>query len=312
MLLIIFSIVLFLIAIIALASWNKRTNTSQLKLLFAPVVFVVLVFGIFTKISANEVGIIFDDRYGVLDEVKYEGFQIKSVFEHITKISTTNKTAFIETTGQTEDSIYATFMITIIYRINPENAGKFFKKTGGSDISSDQLNSLVKQALQSATIKYSVYSILGEGLENTRNEFYNNLLQLLENEYFITLISVSFDDIDAGSTIEAIIQDKGEALQQIEIAQANQEKARVEAETILIEAQAQADAVEIAASAEAFKISAEKEAVADLFIYYKTQLPTLTESEIAKIVLNVLYYATWDGVLPDVVSDSSTVMVPLE
>lgn len=309
MALLITTIVLFLITMFAAVVYLSNRGRHKVFLVLPFFTFVLLVFGMFTKISANEVGIIYDDRSGVQDEVKYEGFQVKSIFEHITKISTTNKTAQTATTGQTEDAIYASFEITIIYRIDAENAGKFFKKTGASDISNDQLNSLVKQALQSSTIHYSIYDILGGELENTRNEFYENLATLLSDQYFISLVSVSFDDIDAGATIETIIQDKGEALQQIEIALAEQEKARVEAETILIQAQAQADAVEIAAAAEAVKIAAEKEAVADLFSYYQAQLPNLTDAEIAQIVLNVLYYSTWDGVLPDVISDGTGIIV---
>src|SRR5690554_6743534 len=78
-----------------IASKQPKSKFKPTVAIFSLVWLLLLVFGSFTKVSANEVGIIYDDRYGVLEEVKYEGFQTKSIFEHITQISTTNKTAFI-------------------------------------------------------------------------------------------------------------------------------------------------------------------------------------------------------------------------
>ena len=122
--------------------------------------FIILLFGSFCKVNANEVGIIYDDRYGVLETVKYEGFQRKSIFQHITTISTINRSSSLRTTGQTSDGQYATFELSLIYRIDKDNAGKFYKVTSSDDIPRDALNTIVKSSLQSSTIKYDIFDLL--------------------------------------------------------------------------------------------------------------------------------------------------------
>lgn len=284
---------------------------------FGALGMLLLLFGTFTKIRANEVGIIYDDRHGVLEEVKYEGFQSKSIFEHITKISTTNKTSQITVSGQTSDSAYADFIITVVYKIEAVNAGKFYKETANKDIATDQLTSMVKEALQSSTIKYDIYSILGDKLEVVRLDFTENLRNIMMERYSITLISTSFDDIDAGERIENIIKNKAEALQQIEIAEAEKQKAQVEQETELIKAETQAQAQKvkaeaeaevkkIAADAEAYKVETEKTAVTDMIdSLYNKYNQTLTYNECAEIVLQTIFYEKWDGKLPEVLTSDS-------
>ncbi len=319
MTLLIASIVLSIIAgiVIVILNWRKLNKKSFITFPLGAVCMLLLLFGSFTKINANEVGIIYHDRKGVLEEVKYEGFQMKSVFEHITKISTANKTAQLTVAGQTSDSAFADFVITIIYRIEAGNAGKFYKQTSNSDIALAQLSSLVKEALQSSTIKYDIYSILGDKLEEVRLDFTENLMNILFERYSITLVSSSFDDIDAGERIENIIKNKAEALQQIEIAEAEKQKAQVEAETekikaetaaniAKIEAEAEAEVKRIEADAEAYKVETEKTAITDMIdsIYVKYQ-SSLTYEQCAEIVLQTIFYEKWDGKLPEVLTSDS-------
>jgi regulator of protease activity HflC (stomatin/prohibitin superfamily) len=278
---------------------------------------LLLLFGSFTKINANEVGIIYDDRHGVLEEVKYEGFQTKSIFEHITKISTTNKTTQITVSGQTNDSAYADFIITVVYKIEAVNAGKFYKVTSSKDVATEQLTSMVKEALQSSTIQYDIYSILGDKLEEVRVDFTSNLSQIMMDRYSVTVISTSFDDIDAGERIENIIKNKAEALQQIEIAEAEKQKAQVEKETELIkaetqaqsqkiQAEAEAEVKKIAADAEAYKVETEKTAVTDMIDkLYEKYNSNLTYDECAQIVLQTIFYEKWNGELPEVLTSDN-------
>lgn len=319
MTLLIASILLSIVAgaIIVALSFRKLGKKSFVTFPLGFVFMLLLLFGSFTKINANEVGIIYHDRKGVLEEVKYEGFQMKSVFEHITRISTTNKTAQLTVAGQTSDSAFADFVITIIYKIDAANAGRFYKQTSNSDIASEQLSSLVKEALQSSTIKYDIYSILGDRLEEVRLDFTNNLTEILLSRYSITLVSTSFDDIDAGERIENIIKNKAEALQQIEIAEAEKQKAQVEAETekikaetsaniAKIEAEAEAEVKRIEADAEAYKVETEKTAITDMIdtIYNKYQA-SLSYEQCAEIVLQTIFYEKWDGKLPEVLTSDS-------
>ncbi len=321
--LLIFVLVLFVFLAVALVALGFRikkvhgTSKGFFLIPFSALAFVFLLFGSFCKVGANEVGIIYNDQKGVLDTVKYEGFQTKSIFEHITTISTANKTAILQSAGQTSDSAYATFDLTIIYRIDKDNAGKFFKKASATDINQQQLASLVKESLQATTIKYDIYMLLGENLDNVRSEFTEYLTSALMERYHITLVSTSFDDIDAGDRIEEIIKNKAEALQQIEIAQAEQQKAQIEVETAKIKAEAEAAVVRIQAQAEADKVELEKTAIALMIdnVYKATKQDDgtylLTYKQCAEIVLQQIYYEKWDGILPDYLGgDGANIILP--
>ena len=120
--------------------------------------FILILFASFTKVPANSVGIIYDEVHGGVQEKTYsEGFHSKSIFEHITTISTANRSALVKTTGQTNDGQYATFELSIIYKIKKEDAGKFYKVTNADDIPQDALDTIIKSSLQSSTIKFNIF-----------------------------------------------------------------------------------------------------------------------------------------------------------
>ncbi|MFI3261180.1 MAG: SPFH domain-containing protein [bacterium] len=317
----------------------KYTPVSLIWLLF-------ILFGCFATIGANEVGVVFNSMNGgIQDETLPEGFQTKSIFSKVTKISTANRSIELETTGQTKDSIYATFELTIVYKIDTVDAGKFYKVSSSNDISSSQINSIVKESLQYATTQVDIYSVMGSELETVRYSFEDTLRERLYERYFVTLVSASFDDIDAGSEIESVIKQKAEALQQIEIANANAEAALIaanaEAAVKMIElenqlAMAEASAnndillaeiqkeiavleaqiIKIEADADAYKTEAEKTALANsikaLYDLHNTFdndglliKENVTYQECYDMIVTSMFYDSWNGELPLYVSDGS-------
>lgn len=266
---------------------------------------IIIAGGSFAKVNANEVGIIYNDQNGVSDETMNEGFQVKSIFDHkVETIVTTNKEKEIETEGQTSDSAYLSVKITAIYKIESSNAGKFYKRTGANDIKTEQLNSLAKTCLQRATIKQTIYDILGGELDNVRLDFEDNFRTDLMDQYSITLVSTSFNSVDGGERIEESIKAKAEATQNIEIAQQLKEKQEVDNETAIAKAEAEQKVANIAADVEAYKVNKEKTAFSDavelLHSSFKKEDGTfeLTYKECTDIILAQNYYENWDGVLP--------------
>lgn len=275
-----------------------------------------LLFGVFTTVPANSVGIIYDEIHGGVQERTYsEGFHTKTVFEHITTISTANRSAIVRTSGQTNDGQYATFQLSLIYKIQKADAGKFFKATNDDDISTDALNTIVKSCLQSSTIKYNIFELLSTELENARLDFKVDLQDELYKNYFITLVDVAFDDIDGGSEVEQILQAAAKAQQEIEIA-------KLDAEAKMISANNEAEIEKVLADAQAYAISKEGEAegkAASAYVEHVTGMVdnlydnmqgTLTYKECADMVLSIVFYDTWDGVLPEVLtSDALSSMI---
>lgn len=299
----------------------------------------ILLFGSFTKVGANTVGIIYDEMNGgIQDRTLDEGFQFKTIFQHVTTISTTNRTSKVETYGQTNDGQSALFELSIIYNIQKENAGKFYRKTNSSDISSEQLNSIVKKSLQSSTSQYNIFDLLSTGLETVRNDFEVDLREQLLDNYFISVISASFDDIDAGEDVEKILQAVATAEQKVKIATAEAEAALITANNeaqitkVLADAQAyatQAQGVAVGEAAAAYVVAVE-DMINKLYCnvnsvdpsnitydadtgYIKTFVPVdsstglevMTYSQCADTVLGVIFYSTWDGKLPTVLTSDS-------
>ena len=317
---IILSITLMLGIFIVVLYFQHKGRLNKRAFMFVPLgllAMLLLLSECFVTIKANEVGIVYDEFGGLQEEVKYEGFQTKSIFQHITRISTSNRTAQIKIDAQTVDSSFATFSITIIYKVEAGNAGKFYKSTNSVEISQQQLSSLVKEALQSSSIKYEIYSILGDKLEEVRVDFTENLKEIIFERYNITLISTSFDEIDAGTRIEEIIKNKAEALQQIEIAEAEKQKASIDAETKKIQAEAEAavekikaeaeaEIVKIAADAEAYKVEKEKSAIIEMIdSIYQQYNSSLTYEQCSEIVLQTIFFDKWNGELPEVLTSDS-------
>ena len=293
---------------------NAKYSTSNKLYYLTPLGFLgmlLLLSGIFTRVGANQVGIVYDElNGGIQDETYGEGLHIKSIFETITEISTANRSASIVTTGQTNDGQYATFELSIIYKINKEDAGKFYRVTNGKDIPSEAMNTIVKACLQSSTIKYDIFALLSTELEAARLDFMQDLSQKLKESYFITLVNVSFDEIDGGANVEAILQQKAEALQKIEVAQ-------LEADANLITAENQAEIERTLADAEAYAIRVQGEANGEAASAYITEVEgmianlyqslgsTMSYKECTDLVLSIIFYDTWDGKLPEVLTSDS-------
>ena len=276
-------------------------------------------FGFVTQIDANMVGIVYDPfRGGVQDSTLSEGIHFVTPFQQFTKITTKNRTRQVETAGQTEDAIYATFQMTIIYKIETANAGRFFRATSSPDISEIEFQSLVKESLQRNAVMYDIYEILGNSLDLLRTQIETDLKAIFMARYSITIVSLSFDDVDAGTQIEQIIQNKAQAIQQIEIAQKELEKAQIDAQTLLIQAQALADAVVIqkegeaagilliaGANAEAIKVKLD-EVLITLGLDPSLGLTDTQLRIVAEYMAYLEYLVVWDGALPSVVTDGST------
>lgn len=282
----------------------------------------------FVSIKANEVGIVYDELNGGVQTYSIgEGIHPKSIFQHVTPISTANRSAKVSTYGQTSDGQSAQFALSIIYSVKAEDAGNFYKKTSSTTIAEDQLNAIVKQSLQTSTIAYNIFDLLSEKLEPARVSMENYLKTSLYKEYYISLAKISIDDVDAGAEVEAILKQKAEADQKIEIA-------KKEAEASLITATNQAEIQKTLADAEAYATQVNGKAKAEASSSYtaaiedmvnklyvninaidqslvktdpttgyivsfpKAAKETLTYSQCADTILSIVFYNSWNGVLP--------------
>ena len=294
-----------------------RQSKNGYKLIPLSLLSLLIIVGAsFTSIPANSVGIIYDEVHGGVQEDTYnEGFHTKSIFEHITTISTANRSALVNTTGQTNDVQQATFELSIIYKIKKEDAGKFYKIANNDDIPQKALDTIIKSSLQSSTIKFNIFELLSTELETARIDFKEDLSTTLYENYFITLVDVAFDDIDGGSEVEAILQKSAKAQQEIDIAkleaEANRITANNESEVKKILADAEAYAIKQEGNAQGEAASAYVDSVVGMVdALYENMQGTLTYEQCSEMVLSIVFYDSWDGKLPEVLtSDSLSSMI---
>lgn len=322
MVLLIVSIIIFAVLAIGIALFvlyhvkeNDASKLWFLSTLGAGIAFVILIFGSFAKVSANNVGIVYDDRYGIVDKVYEEGFKHKSIFEHITQISLKNRDKFIQTDSQTNDGQYATFEISITYNIERENAPRYFRTVGGNEMIEDQLYSLIENSLQSSTTKYNIFDLLSEDLETCRVEFETSLRNALMEQYGITLKYATFKDATASPEIETILSKKATAEKQVEIAMKEAEAKLIESENSILIAQNKAKADKALADASAYAVKVSGEAEADAATAYISKInemiSTIQEStglsyaDASQLVLSIVFYDNWNGELPQTLTSDS-------
>lgn len=209
---------------------------------------VLIFFGTFTNIGANQVGILYNPfKGGVQNEVLGEGFKTKTPFDKVYKISTeVQEFQFEEISVQTNDSQYVNAILQLQVRIDKEKAFEYFKKYGGKkleDIKSILSNTTQKQ-LEQITTQYNIMEVLGE----KRDEIVNKTLESVKNELIndgILVERVILVDTDAGDTIETAIQNEASAKKEAETAKYLKEKSELEGEAKVIEAQKEKEANEL-------------------------------------------------------------------
>lgn len=310
---------------IVLSTKGQKKNRFAL-LALTPIALLPLAFGSFARVGANEVGIIFDEfNGGILQETYDQGIHLKSPFRTVTNISTANRTAQLSTFSQTNAAYYVEYELTLVYRIEKQDAGLFYRSFNAGSVNGEILNSVVKKHTQAVTIGFDIFDILGGELETLRAQLETAVKYDLKTNYHITLISLSINDIDGGSQIEQSLRQKAEAELAIQIAQQNQRRAEIEAETALIKAQNEADILLLQNEAEVKALERiNSVAVTAIQTMYNLQFETeairvefeqnqtggfLTIQEIGQIVVKQLYYDKWDGKLPTVVTDGSGIII---
>lgn len=343
------SILLFISMFIGL---NLKKNSKRIYWQFSPKsllsVFALLLIipTSFVQVGANEAGIVYDPfKGGVQEESLSEGIHVKTPFQEVKSISTKLREDTYVVQAQTgkivkelDDGTYeetgggqwATYTVTIQYRVEVTNAHKFYVKFGGDVIPQSTVEARLREALQKNSVKFDIFSILKGSLNEVKSETELSLSESML-ELGVTIDAFIILDVDAGDVIEAVVESEATAAKQKEIAIKEQEaelirqtteklSAEIKAEKVLIDAQANSEAQRIlnSVTANAIYTMYEGQFLDDsgtLDQLVKTDFEVngvggyLTIQEISDIVVKQLYYDTWDGVLPTVVTDDGTNLI---
>ncbi len=268
---------------------------------FALIGLLICLFGFYTKIPDNSVGIVYSPFSGTKTEALSEGFHAKSPFDKVYKISTLTQSMTVENlTTQTKDAQYLTSQLDIKYKVDTANAYTVFKQYRTLDnMSKNMIIPTTQKALELVTTQYNIIDILGE----KRSEVYAKLdLTLVEEfaKYGVEFVSISIADMDAGEALEKAISDEAVAKKAVETAEQNLKKAEIDAKQQSVQAQAEQDAAKIKAETMKIEAQAQKEA------------NELLNFSLSDLILRRQWIEKWDGKLPTYYGGDSTMMIGMD
>lgn len=248
--------------------YYKITKTNLLSLGW----LVIILFGCFTNIKANTVGIVYNPfKNGVQNYTLGQGYKAKSPFTKVYKISTEVKElTFNEISVQTSDSQYVKAIIKAQIQIDNTKAFEYFSKYRDKDLEdiSGILSATIQKQLENITTQYNIMEVLGEN----RTEIVDKSLELIQEELLkdgIKVLRITLVDTDAGEKIENAIAGEAIAKKEAETAEYKKQKAQLEGEAKVIEAQKEKEANE------------------------------LINKTLTKEILTEKYIEKWDGKLPE-------------
>ena len=222
----------------------KVTKKSFLSLFCLP----LLGFACVTNIGANRVGIVYNPfKGGIQDYTLNQGYKTKSPLTKIYKINTeVNELTFSNISVQTNDSQFVNTVIKAQVKIDSNKAFEYFSKYRDKSLEdiSSILSATMQKQLETITTQYNIMDVLGA----KRDEIVNKSLELIQAELLkdgISVLRITLVDTDAGEDIEKAIANEAVAKKEAETAEYKKQKAQLEGEAKVIEAQKEKEANEL-------------------------------------------------------------------
>lgn len=240
-------------------------------LMIGTVVVVAILGGIFTVkslkfIGTGKVGIVYNYKDGVQDEVLQPGLNFISPLKKVKQFSTSNEILVMskdEREGSKDDdsfkvatsddaSISVSFQMS--YRYNQEtvvDTYKRFRGMDGDDIIESRVKTVLKSKISEVTTNYSMMDIYSGNRSQLNTELTEYLNSEFSDKYGIEVIDASIIDVHPDDKLKESIDNRVKALQEKQQAEAEQQKIEVQKETEKIQAEADAQIAITKAQAEA-------------------------------------------------------------
>ena len=209
---------------------------------------LIILFGCFTNVTANKVGIVYNPfKGGIQDYTLSQGYKTKSPLTKVYKISTeVNELTFDNISVQTNDSQYVKAIIKVQAKIDSAKAFEYFSKYRDKSLEdiSSILSATIQKQMETITTQYNIMNVLG----SKRDEIVNKSLELIQEELSkdgISVLRITLVDTDAGDAIENAIANEAVAKKEAETAEYKKQKAQLEGEAKVIEAQKEKEANEL-------------------------------------------------------------------
>lgn len=242
------------------------------KPIFIVAVIVVAIIGsIFTissltKIDAGKVGVIYSMNGGIKEETLSQGVHFISPLWKVKQFTIGNEQMVLSKDSRegspeddsfnvaTSDDANISISFQMSYRYQPDRVVETYKKFKGMDgaqIVENRIKTVIKSKVSEITTNYSLMDIYSGNRSEINNKLTDYLNDAFSKEYGIEVINASIIDAHPDEKLKEAIDNRVKTTQEKQQAILEQEKIKVEAETALIKAQADANVKLEQAKAEA-------------------------------------------------------------
>ena len=254
------------------------------------------------RIPTGYVGVVYSMSGGVQDEILTQGFHLVAPTKHVKEFTVGNEQLVLsqdERDGSetdesflvsTADNANISISFQMSYRFKQDKVTDTYKKFRGMDgeqIVNSRVRTVLKAKISEVTTDYTMMDIYSGDRGKINDELTEFLNKELGEEFGIEVMDASIIDVHPDAQLQKTINDRVTAMQKKQQAEAEQETIKVQNNTKILQAKA---------DAEAKKIAAEGEAEANRIIS-----ESLTDE-----VLKQMYYEKWNGVLPNTIAGNST------
>lgn len=218
------------------------------------------------RIPVGYVGVVYSMSGGVQNETLSQGWHIVSPTKKIKTFTIGNEQLLLTKDKRegsksnesfrvsTSDDASLAISFQMSYRFVPDKVVETYKKfkgMNGEDIVNNRVRTVLKSKISEITTDYSLMDIYSGNRSEINNKLTDYLDKEFEKEFGIEVIDASIIDAHPDKQLRKAINNRIEALQKKQQAQAEQETAKVEAGTKLIQAKNDADIKVTKAEAEA-------------------------------------------------------------
>lgn len=290
---------------------------KKLKVLVSGIIVaVLLVFGVslfVEKIPAGYVGVVYSVNGGVDDEILTQGWHIVSPTKKVTRYSVATEQLYMSKDSQEGSENDDSFDVIcsdgkmnvdfeMSYSFDPDKVCDIYTRyrgLSGKEIVDTIVRGKIKTKVSEITSKFTVIEAHMEKKAELNQAITAGLKDYL-GEFGITVESANLTRTSVDPAVEEAIVERSKVSQELEIERQKQKKAKLEAETLMIETQGAADRALIKANneAEVMLIEANAEAEAN----------RIKSQSLTSLIIEEQAIEKWNGVLPTVSSENAAIV----
>jgi len=258
---------------------SPKLNKRVVPIILIALAVIILATSLFYEVPAGNIGVVL--RFSAVDRVSYPGINIKlPLVERVVLMNVRTQKDEVQATAMSENLQVVTSLIAVNYHLDGTRAKEVYENVGA-----DYANIIVAPAIQN-TFKAVTAQFTAEELITKRDE-----VRLLAEEeltkqlepYFIIVENFNIVNFDFSVEYQQAIEAKQVAQQQVETSKQKLAQAEIDAQTVIAQAKGQADA----------------------------QKALNVTGALTPEYLQYLFLTKWNGILPQVMSSSSDMMIDI-